>query len=49
MQPAYARCFAQMSETEIDRVLQSWSFKNCVPHQGLIEVLKKNMARPAAE
>jgi endoglucanase len=47
MQPIYAKRFKGMSETEIDRVLQSFALKNCRPMQGLIEVLKKHMARPA--
>ena len=47
MQPAYAKRFKGMSEADIDRVLQSFAFGNCRPHQGLIDVVKKHMARPA--
>ncbi len=47
MQPAFAKRFAALSEAELDRVLQSFALKHCKPHQGLIEVVKKHMARPA--
>jgi endoglucanase len=47
IQPAYAKRFKGMSEAELDRVLQSFVFKNCKPHQGLIDVVKGHMARPA--
>jgi endoglucanase len=47
MQPAYAKRFKGLSEADIDRVLQSFAFRNCRPHQGLIDVFKKHMARPA--
>lgn len=42
MQPVYARCFKGMSEEKMDDVLASFAFKNCQPHQGLIDVLKQN-------
>ena len=32
LQRGYARCFAGMSEAHIDRVLQSFAFKNCRVH-----------------
>jgi aryl-phospho-beta-D-glucosidase BglC (GH1 family) len=44
MQPLYARCFAGMSENNIDEVLSSFAFKNCIPHKGLIDVMKKNLS-----
>ncbi|MGD9100426.1 MAG: glycoside hydrolase family 5 protein, partial [Anaerolineae bacterium] len=44
MQPAYAKLFKGLSETEIDRILQSFAFKNCQPRKGLIEVIKKHLA-----
>jgi endoglucanase len=46
-QPAYAKCFAGMSEEELDRILQSFAFANCQPNQPLIDVLARHMARPA--
>jgi len=42
LQRAYARCFAGLSEVEIDRVLQSFAFKNCRVHP-LVQVVKKHM------
>lgn len=43
LQPYYAKCFAKMSEKEIDRVLSSFAFKNCCPNEGLVSVLRKHM------
>jgi hypothetical protein len=48
MQPAYAKCFQGLSETELDRVLQSFAFENCHPHQGLIDTIKRHTARQTA-
>jgi aryl-phospho-beta-D-glucosidase BglC (GH1 family) len=42
LQRGYARCFAGMPEVEIDRVLQSFAFKNCRLHP-LVKVVKKHM------
>jgi hypothetical protein len=42
LQRAYARCFAGLSEVEIDRVLQSFAFKNCRVHPQ-VQVVKKHM------
>lgn len=47
MQPAFARCFKDLSETEIDHVLRSFCFKNCQPRQELTEVIQKYCAQPA--
>lgn len=47
MQPAYAKCFVGLSETEIDRLLQSFRLANCRPHRALNEILAVRMARPA--
>jgi len=41
MQPAYAKQFKGLSETELDQVLQSFAFKNCRPRQDILNVLKK--------
>jgi endoglucanase len=47
MQPLYANLFKGLSEAELDHILSSFSAKQCVPNQGLINVLSKYMARPA--
>jgi endoglucanase len=46
MQPAFAKCFKDLSETEIDRVLQSFALKNCQPRQDMVEVIRKYCAQP---
>lgn len=43
LQPYYARCFEGMSENDLDRVMQSFAFKNCVQNEGLVNVLKKHL------
>jgi endoglucanase len=43
MQPAYARRFEGLSETEIDRVLESFSFRNCRPREDLLAVLRPRL------
>ena len=45
MQPAYAHCFSGLSETQIDDALASFELRNCRPHQGLVEILKKHFAK----
>jgi hypothetical protein len=47
MQPLYASLFKGLSENELDNVLSSFSAKQCVPNQGLVDVLSKYMAKPA--
>jgi len=47
MQPQYAKLFKGMSENQLDSVLQSFSIKNCVKHQGVIEAVRQHTARPA--
>jgi endoglucanase len=47
MQPSFAKLFQGMSEIDIDRVLSSFAFENCVPNTDLVEVVGKHMARPA--
>jgi len=47
MQPLYASLFKGLSETELDHILSSFSAKQCVPNQGLGDVLSKYMAKPA--
>jgi aryl-phospho-beta-D-glucosidase BglC (GH1 family) len=41
MQPAFARRFEGLSEAQIDKVMQSFAFKNCRVHKALVDVLKK--------
>jgi len=41
MQPAYAKQLKGLSETELDQVLQSFSFRNCQPRQDILNILKK--------
>lgn len=45
LQPYYAQCFKGMTEKEIDRILQSFAFKDCTPNEGLIKVLKKHLSK----
>ena len=47
MQPLYASLFKGLSENELDHILSSFSAKQCVPNQGLVDVLSKYMAKPA--
>ncbi len=44
LQPAYARRFANMTETEIDNVMQAFHFKNCIVNKDYLEVLKRRLA-----
>jgi hypothetical protein len=41
LQPAYARCFQGMSEADLDRVLSSFSFKNCRPNEGVSRMVRR--------
>jgi endoglucanase len=43
MQPAFADLFAGMSEMQLDEILASFRFENCLPHQALLEVLRRNL------
>jgi endoglucanase len=47
MQPLYARLFKGLSENELDHILASFSAKQCLPNQGLVDVLSKHMSIPA--
>jgi len=47
MQPMYAGLFKGLSETELDGILASFSAKQCVPNQGLVDVLSKYANKPA--
>lgn len=41
LQPSYAKRFAQLSEDGIDRVMQSFAFKNCIVNTRYIALLKQ--------
>jgi hypothetical protein len=47
MQPSYAKRFKGMTEVDLDRVLQSFAFKNCLPRPEIVTVLKQYWNRPA--
>jgi len=42
IQPEYAKIFKDLSEEEIDLVMQSFAFKNCKINEGLLNILKKH-------
>jgi hypothetical protein len=46
MQPAYARRFEGLSEREMDRVLESLAFRNCIPRDDLLAVPRPRLAAP---
>jgi endoglucanase len=41
MQPAFAKRFQDLTENQIDAVMQSFAFKNCRVRTGLVDVMKK--------
>ncbi len=43
LQPAYARRFANMTETEIDNIMQAFNFKNCIINKDYLEILKQRL------
>ena len=47
MQPLYASLFKGLSENELDHILSSFSAKQCIANQGLVDVLSKYMGKPA--
>ncbi len=42
IQPEYAKIFKDLSEEEIDLIIQSFAFKNCKVNEGLLNVLEKH-------
>jgi len=40
LQPAYARFFSELSESEIDRILESFAFRDCRPHAIVDQVIR---------
>ena len=47
MQPAFAKCFQGLSETQIDDILQSFALANCKPHKELVDILRQRMVERA--
>jgi len=47
MQPLYASLFKGTSENDLDHTLASFSARECLPNQGLVDVLSKYMMKPA--
>ena len=47
IQPLWAQSFTDMNEDDIDRVMRSFALKNCRVNEGLKEVLRKHLLRPA--
>lgn len=45
LMPAFAEQFRGMSENEIDLMMQSFAFKNCIPRRGLVELLREVLPR----
>ncbi len=43
MQFSYAKLFQGMSEERIDRIMDSFAFRNCIKNTGLVSVVKKHM------
>jgi len=43
LQPYFAKCFQDMTENDIDRVLKSFELKNCMPNKELISLLTKHL------
>jgi len=41
LQPAFVQCFKDASENDLDRIMQSFAFKNCRKNLPLIETIKK--------
>jgi hypothetical protein len=49
MQQTYARLFKDLSEPQIDRVLSSFSLKQCKVNDALAGIVKKYAALPAQD
>jgi endoglucanase len=44
--PAFVERFRDISEVQIDSIMQSFAFKNCQPRRDLIELLKRKLGTP---
>jgi hypothetical protein len=45
VQQVYARCFKDMSESQIDDVLKSFALVNCSKRDGYIDIMKKHFMK----
>ncbi len=45
LHPLWAKQFKGMTESDIDRVLQSFALTHCRPHDALLSIVRKHMAR----
>jgi endoglucanase len=43
LQGVYAELFKSMTKVDLDRTVRSFALKECVPHQALVEVIKKHL------
>lgn len=43
LQPAYAKRFKGMSDSDIDRVMEAFHIRNCKVNKGYLEILKKRL------
>jgi endoglucanase len=41
--PAFSEVFRGLNETEIDHIMQSFAFKNCLPRQELVNLLRRKL------
>jgi aryl-phospho-beta-D-glucosidase BglC (GH1 family) len=48
LQPAFAKCFLNRSEAEIDRILQSFRLENCQVHHNLVGVIQNHLSSTVA-
>jgi hypothetical protein len=44
LQPSYCRQFKGMGKGDIDRIMESFAFENCVVNEAYREILVKNLA-----
>ncbi|MCM2534893.1 hypothetical protein NDK43_24300 [Neobacillus pocheonensis] len=49
IQPEYAKIFKDLSEEEIDLIMQSFAFKNCKINEGLLNVLQKHTQKEVTQ
>ncbi len=47
--PAFAEQFRGMSEDEIDQMMQSFAFRNCVQREGLVQLIGEVVGRTDEE
>jgi hypothetical protein len=43
MQGTYARLFDGMQKPDLDQILKSFAFDECIPHQALIDIVTKHL------